>query len=477
MNTSQAAQSSLVLGLATGLGVGAGTAPASVEFADTQQTACGGAGAALIVEVEPLKALCPSPLAGASPECREALDARYWNRPVLCDMHSYAQGWRRPKWWPHPRNDTVVWREVFEDPLTLRNRVEAATRDPACRLREHEFRPDLRETCAADSMARLGALHRACRRVLHWEEVTNPYFAGWQAEWDEWRETIDETEDDYWQQVAEFDESELHFAWLMTKCRAVPEAALAPLAQVRPSVYALTRYDQRDQLVVAAARLGSVWALVVSSPWTAWGHEAEVAVETWQEPPLPLAYASWPTQSGKWLPHLLAARDEDLAGDMSLIDWRGFEAAYTAEERAAARPVAATIRAHGWPPCCGRELGDSVWPWMDQPTPVRTKVLRRRIDEDGNVRWIYRNGREVWNDGCATYSGRPGETPTIGGGHREIGRDTLRRWTDADGTERWIDEVGDEHWVDADRAEHWIALDGTEWILLPVGAPFPDDAE
>ena len=469
MDANQAAKSSLVLCLAAGLGVGASAAPASVEF-DAQQAACGGTGAALVVEVEPLKALCPSPLAGASRECRETLDARYWNRPVLCDMHSTTKDLRRPKWWPHPRNDTVVWREVFEDPLTLRTRVEAATRDSACRLREHEFRPDLRQTCAADSMARLGALHRACRRVLDWEEVTNPYFAGWQSEWDDWRETIDATEDDYWQQVAEFDESELHFAWLMTKCRAVPEAALAPLAQVRPSVYALTRYDQRDQLVVAAARLGSVWALVVSSPWKAWGHEAKVAVETWQEPPLPLAYASWPTQSGKWLPHLLAARDEDLAGDISLIDWRGFEAAYTDEERAAARPIAAAIRAHGWPPCRGRELGDSVWPWMDQPTPVRTIVLRRRIDKDGNIRWIDEDGGEMWLKDGRTYSAMPGEETHIMY-HSRMSMATLRRWTDADGTERWIDETGDEHWLDPDGTEHWIELDGTEWILLPPEPP------
>ena len=77
-----------------------------------------------------------------SQECAEALDERYWNRPVLCDMHSNERHPRRPQWWPHPRNDTVVWREGFEAPLALRAQAEAATRDPACRLREHEFRLD-----------------------------------------------------------------------------------------------------------------------------------------------------------------------------------------------------------------------------------------------------------------------------------------------------------------------------------------------
>ena len=58
-------------------------------------------------------------------------------------------------------------------------------------------------------------------------------------------------------------------------------------------------------------------------------------------------------------------------------------------------------------------------------------------------------------------------------GHTRIGVGTLRRWTDAEGVERWVDEWGEEHWLDADGAEHWIELDGTEWILLPVGKPFP----
>ena len=125
----------LILRLMFWLGVVLG---ATFAIAEERQAACDNTGTALAAAIEPLKALCPSPSSGTSPECIEALDARYWNRPVQCNVHSnLGEGFGyRPQWWPQPRNDTVVWRQVFEDPLALRREVEAATRDPACRLRD-----------------------------------------------------------------------------------------------------------------------------------------------------------------------------------------------------------------------------------------------------------------------------------------------------------------------------------------------------
>ena len=46
--------------------------------------------------------------------------------------------------------------------------------------------------------------------------------------------------------------------------------------------------------------------------------------------------------------------------------------------------------------------------------------------------------------------------------------------TDSSGA---MDKLGREHWLDEEGAEHWIEWGGREWILLPVGAPFPDDLE
>ena len=476
MNTvgRQAAVSSLILGLALLPDVAGAVVPAAaVEVADPQQTACGRTGPALAAVIEPFKALCPSPSSWASPECMAALDDRYWNRPVLCDAHSnLGNDPYRPLWWPEPLNDTVVWRQVFENPTALRTEVETATRDSSCRLRENQFRPDLRAVCAADAMARLGVLHRACRPALNWE--ANPYFDGWRSNWEERRIALEQTErDDYWQRVAELEDSELHFAWRLAKCRAVPEHALEPLSLLRPSSYYVARNNQRDQLVIAAARLGSVWAIGVGSMWSSLGQGGKVAVETWQDAPLPLAYVHWGWGRRDRLAYLLAAREEDLAGEAPQFDWRGLETAFTDEEISAARPIVRAIRERGWPPAAERELSDSHWPWMDQPTAVRVKVLRRRIDENGNIRWVYENGREEWVEGDRTYSAAPGGATSITG-HLRVGRATLRRWTDADGTERWIDDVGDEHWIDADGAEHWIEEDGTEWILLPPEPPRRD---
>lgn len=158
------------------------------------------------------------------------------------------------------------------------------------------------------------------------------------------------------------------------------------------------------------------------------------------------------------------------------FDWRGFEQAYSAEEIKAALPAAERIRTEGWPPCCKPQRSDSPWPWAEQPTVVARKFVRRRIDEEGNVRWIYRSGTETWFKDGVRCEKSPGSEELTGTYHSRIAQATLRRWIDDDGTERWIDETGDEHWLDADGTEHWIELDGTEWILLPVGKPFPPES-
>ena len=129
-----------------------------------QATACGAGGAEVTAALVRLKHLCPSPSDAVAKACMAALDERYRNKPVLCHAHANpARGFRQPVWWPQPRNDLLPWREVFEDPSTLRATVQAAVRNRACRLLENEFRPDLRRTCAADAMARLGVLHGACQ--------------------------------------------------------------------------------------------------------------------------------------------------------------------------------------------------------------------------------------------------------------------------------------------------------------------------
>ena len=478
----QAGLISRATALAVAGSVGAVSALAA-EGEISRETACGTSGPELAIALDSLRRVCPSPPDGLSDACMAALQERFWNKPVLCHAHASPRGLWKPLWLPQPTNDLLLWREVFEDPSALRAEVQAAVRSRACRLRANEFQPQLRRACAADAMARLGALHGACqyslyvegdRRHEEWEpegaEEGDLHFKGWRTYWQERRAEVETLENEsYWRTAALQEEAELHHAWRMARCRAVPEAALAPLRELRPpSVYAGSPIDQRDLLIVAAARLGSEWAIAVGTWLSRAGSGGDVAVETWRDAPLALAYVHWSQQHGP--AYLLAARQIDLASDAPRFDWRGWERgfadAYGADRVAAAGSTARTVRARGWPPCCARELGNSPWPWADLPTPVRTKVVRRRIDASGNIRWVYENGREEWVEGDAVYTAMPGQEPWIAY-HARVGRVALRRWIDGEGIERWLDEWGDEHWIEADGTERWVDLDGTEWILLP----------
>ena len=427
--------------------------------------------------LDDLKRLCPGPSEAVSEECLAALERRYVGRPVYCDLDSAPREWRwYRRWQPLPRKEVLVWADVFEDMAAVRGKVEAAMADPTCRLREHEFRADLRQPCAADAMARLAVLHRACRGPIATEDEANPYFHGWPLAWGELRAVIEEHGDeDYWRLIASLEESELHFAWRMTKCRAVPKPVLEELAKLRPpSIYSPA--DQYDLLMVAAARLGNPWAIAMAAASTGLGTEA-VAIEMWPDAPPPLAYVAFRFQSSQSsVSYLLAAREEDLRSETPWFDWRGFEQSVSAEEIKAALPAAQRIRDRGWPPCCKPQRGDSPWPWTDLPTVLSKEYIRRRIDDEGNVRWVRRSGTEEWLKDGVAYMMDPDGDASMQGSHSQIGRATVRRWIDADGTERWVDEWGDEHWLHADGTEHWIDLAGTEWILLPVGKPFPESA-
>ena len=454
-------------------GGGLQTPALAAEHGPRQPPACATA------PLDDLKRLCPAPSDTVSEDCLAALERRHAHRPAYCDVDATPRDWSwSRRWWPVPLKELLTWADVFEDVTAARRKVEAAVHDPSCRLRENEFKPKLREPCAADAMTRVAALHRACRRPLDWEDETNAYFDGWPREWAEHRATIEEFGDeDYWRLTASLEESELHFSWRMAKCRAVPKPVLELLPMLRPpQFFPLPAVDQHDLLMVAAARLGNPWAIAMAAGSLDVGHD-DIAVELWPDAPRSLAYVAFRFQAGQSsLSFLLAARGEDLHSETPWFDWRGFEQAFSAGEIKAALPAAERIRAEGWPPCCKPQRSDSPWPWAEQPTVVSKQFVRRRIDDDGNVRWVYRDGTETWFKDGVTWQGAPDSEDVTGTYHSRIARATLRRWIDDDGTERWIDEAGDEHWLDADGTEHWIELDGTEWILLPVGKPFPSES-
>ena len=130
--------------------------------------------------------------------------------------------------------------------------------EPQCRVMRTDAPHELREVCAADAFARLSTLHRACGRTLYWDGST--YHDGWAAEWELEREYLAEDAHglDHAQRVARLDESELHFAWRLAKCRTVPTAAMERVIGLHAPHHRLNIQD--TELLVVAARLGSVLA-------------------------------------------------------------------------------------------------------------------------------------------------------------------------------------------------------------------------
>ena len=94
---------------------------------------------------------------------------------------------------------------------------------------------------------------------------------------------------------------------------------------------------------------------------------------------------------------------------------------------------------------------------------------------------MYPNGAEDWfapnGEVESDYVNEHGEQIIEYHTQIETAGVTMRRWIDEAGKERWTDKDGHEHWIDNDGAERWVDWDGTEWVLLPIGVPLPEDTE
>ena len=413
---------------------------------------------------------------GISAACFAKLERRYLGREVpysrALDPRPLAERDRGSFWWPPPRTDRILWRDVFADPLALRRAVHNAANQTRCQAMPGEAPHHLRTQCAADAFARLSTLHRACGWILGWagSELLEDRVAPW--EWllvyESFQQTlIDETN------PATLEERDEHLAWRLAKCRQVSPAALAPIEMIRPPYggnYVGNRDGQGPGLEDIAARLGSVWAN--SAPG---GTEEDVNATA--KATLAFAYVQRIRFARpEWqLPLLLVAKMHDLDSGEPQLDWRDLPRMFAASDIEAALPTATQLHRQGWQPLPEREDRDLTWPWTVAPPVVETRHIARRNDRYGNVRWVYPSGSEYWfgHDGDVQQV-HPNSDVLIAG-HSQISTAgvAIRRWTDADGSERWADKLGQEHWLDEDGAEHWIDWRGTEWILLPIGVPFP----
>lgn len=428
---------------------------------------------------------CANAFEDLSATCAAELDHRFLDQsvgalPLPGSFDFPDHGHESRAWWPGPLVDSMRWRDVFADPLTLRRAVAKAADNPACRAMPGEAPHSLREDCAAHEFARLSALHYVCGEILYWDG--SEWHEGWYAEWAASRQHLDGSEHyraEYATHVARLEEEKLHFVWRLAKCRGVPSAAMAPIEAVRPPYLGnilSNTHHQGARLLIIAARLGNVWANLHLA-------ESKGAMNTPRERNataavnLPLAFiqqARFADARFK-LPFLLAAKVLDTRDRKCQIDWRGLADEFSKEEIAAARPIARHLVQEGWRPLPENEDNDVTWPWTVAPPVVETRFIARRYDRYGNVRWVYPYGSEHWigHDGLVQQEHPNSDLVVTGHSQISTAGVVLRRWRDADGNERWADKRGHEHWVDEDGAEHWIDWGGTEWILLPIGDPLP----
>ena len=224
------------------------------------------------LDASALRALCGRPWEAVfSAECMKALERRY--RDTIPDGEHFDVGFT-----PVMLGEPVTWGQVFNDVALGLESVREAVARPECLVPEGRFRLDLGRDCAADEMARLAILRRACARLLskHDEPVEVR-----QERWDRAvahvRGIVDQTE--YYQRLERLHEDSFGKMWRLAKCRALPEGTLEQLGPfIRPHTKVLRVdgvYIGRGAITIevdmiqAAARLGSDWALssLLRMPW------------------------------------------------------------------------------------------------------------------------------------------------------------------------------------------------------------------
>ena len=370
--------------LAAALSTGAGTYSDGRPSSDPSAPASFATEAELAADLPWLRTLCAL-WADLSPDCLAELDRVYLDRNVDRNFVLDAPWQRRPQLGaggPEAAPDRVIWRSVFENPRALSVAVVRAAENPRCQARRGEAPHHLREACAADAFARLSVLHGACARTRRWGKVLGDQPDAWSAYWERARERLDSGTEGHGDRLARLDESELHFAWRLRKCSRTIVADERIAAVRRPS----SARHQEQELLVAAARLGSPWA------------NAQLAARGSAE------FADWDA------------------------NWPWAIAPPVVEVRTIRRRLAAdgTLR---W----RYENGDEAWfddhgiatHWHSETgeTTTGSQTMLGKRQRPRHAAWVDENGLSRWLD-----------------------YDSVEHWIDADGAEHWVGFDGVE-WV------------------------------
>ena len=210
------------------------------------------------LDVWALRQRCGRPWEAAfDAECSAALERRY--RDTVPDATSASSISNPGHFKPVMLGVPVTWGQVFDD---TGGAVAAARRAVArsdCLVPEGGIRIDLRDECAADEMAKLAILRSECETLLRMEARLEQRHDSWDHDLAKANRMPDQA--DYQERLDQLALEWFGLAWRLGKCRALPEEAMDVLGPFPRPVTVGNVANNQDDLMKAAARLGSDWAL------------------------------------------------------------------------------------------------------------------------------------------------------------------------------------------------------------------------
>ena len=187
-------------------------------------------------------------------------------RTSLSQLYGFAGSWSADDHGNPPASNLATWRDVFADPLGIRENAAKALDRPECLSPNKD--PEM--SCSASDIAKLAMLHHACTDILYWhrgfggDSVPNTPDAlldeAWWAAIDRLDQDVALTVEEYSRRRLRIEDERFRFAWRLRRCHDMPKEALSSLeAFPAPSGRPGHRHQGRD-LTEAAARLGNEWA-------------------------------------------------------------------------------------------------------------------------------------------------------------------------------------------------------------------------
>ena len=200
--------------------------------------------------------LCGRPWEAAfSGECLAALERRHQSKVPGFDTSNSNRGHFRPVMLGAP----VTWAQVFDATAEAVTAAHEALARAECLVPEGRIHIELRERCAADALAKLAILRAECTWGVHKYDSLESRQQWWDIDMRQIREAVEQEE--YQRRLARLDDKWFGRLWRIGKCRNVPDEALGALGPFpRPVGFGNIGNEQID-LMKAAARLGSDWAL------------------------------------------------------------------------------------------------------------------------------------------------------------------------------------------------------------------------